>query len=149
MHDASQGFVPGHLLPNIYEEASYQNTQNGLGLQYGKQSGNANSQHNQLPVAPPNTPVAFRPPVPKGLIENIGATVEHLDKYGVKPAIQIPTYIPPATTEIGQLGNQLDTEYGAPPYNVQNQLQQQQLPQTEALPVFYQVSNIININKTV
>lgn len=46
------------------------------------------------------SPVAFRPPVPTGLIESIGATVQHLDEFGVKLPQQTPTYIPPATHEI-------------------------------------------------
>ncbi|XP_075156597.1 uncharacterized protein LOC142229896 isoform X2 [Haematobia irritans] len=97
----------------------------GLGIQYGKQSGNvANFPPHQ--GAPPNKPVAFRPPVPQGLIETIGNTVQHLDQFGVKPNVQAPTYIPPAANEIPQSGpSNLDIEYGVPP----QQQQQQQLPQ--------------------
>ncbi|XP_061397132.1 trithorax group protein osa-like, partial [Musca vetustissima] len=116
----------------------------GLGIQYGKQSGNVG---NFPPPngAPPSKPVAFRPPVPQGLIETIGNTVQHLDQFGVKPNIQIPTYIPPAANEIPQTGpGNLNIEYGAPLQQQQQQLPlaiiEQQLPVQQPAQVFVQQS---------
>ncbi|KAM7348837.1 uncharacterized protein ACRADG_008020 [Cochliomyia hominivorax] len=116
--------------------------QAGLGIQYGKQSGNV-APFPPHGGAPPSKPVAFRPPVPQGLFETIGATVQHLDKFGVKPPVQAPTYIPPAASEIPQTGpGNLNVEYGVP----QRQQQQlphgiieQQLPQQQPAQVFVQI----------
>ncbi|XP_058977433.1 trithorax group protein osa [Musca domestica] len=112
----------------------------GLGIQYGKQSGNVG---NFPPPhgAPPSKPVAFRPPVPQGLIETIGNTVQHLDQFGVKPNIQVPTYIPPAANEIPQTGpGNLNIEYGAPQQQQQLPLAiiEQQLPAQQPAQVFVQ-----------
>ncbi|KAM8718766.1 hypothetical protein ACLKA7_001473 [Drosophila subpalustris] len=88
----------------------------------------------------PNKPVAYRPPVPTGLLESIGATVHHLDQFGVKPPQQPSTYIPPATHEIALSGPPSPPQvvYGAP-LNQQSSSQvivQQQLPQQQSGPAF-------------
>uniref|UniRef100_A0A1I8Q0R4 Trithorax group protein osa n=1 Tax=Stomoxys calcitrans TaxID=35570 RepID=A0A1I8Q0R4_STOCA len=105
----------------------------GLGIQYGKQSGNvANFPPHH--GAPPNKPVAFRPPVPQGLFETIGNTVQHLDQFGVKPSVQAPTYIPPAANEIPQTGpGNVDIEYGPPQQQQQQHHQQQQQQQVQLI----------------
>ncbi|KAL9881698.1 uncharacterized protein LOC119643907 isoform X1 [Glossina fuscipes] len=118
--------------------------QNGLGIQYGKQSGNL---HTFPPPAlpPPNKPVVFRPPVPQGLIETIGATVQHVDKYGVRPPVQVPTYIPPAASEIAQgSGNNIHSEYGVPPppSSQRTDLIEQQLPEHQTPQLFVQVEQL-------
>ncbi|XP_037821464.1 trithorax group protein osa [Lucilia sericata] len=122
----------------------HHHAQAGLGIQYGKQSGNLAN----FPVhggAQPSKPVAFRPPVPQGLFETIGATVQHLDKFGVKPNVQAPTYIPPAANEIPQTGpGNLNIEYGVPPQQQQQQqiphdIIEQQLPQQQPPQVFVQI----------
>uniref|UniRef100_A0A1A9X019 Uncharacterized protein n=1 Tax=Glossina brevipalpis TaxID=37001 RepID=A0A1A9X019_9MUSC len=117
--------------------------QHGLGIQYGKQSGNLHAfPPSALP--PPNTPVTFRPPVPQGLIETIGATVEHVDKYGVRPPVQVPTYIPPAANEIAQgSNNNIHPEYGVPlPSPSHVDLVKQQLPENQTPQLFVQVQQL-------
>ncbi|EDW72121.1 uncharacterized protein Dwil_GK10314 [Drosophila willistoni] len=92
----------------------------------------------------PNKPVAYRPPVPVGLIESIGATVQHLDQFGVKPPQQAPTYIPPAAHEIALSGPPAppvpapQALYQPPPPVSQGPqvILQQQLPQPQPGPAF-------------
>ncbi|TMW43935.1 hypothetical protein DOY81_010985 [Sarcophaga bullata] len=115
----------------------HHHAQSGLGIQYGKQSGNLGS-FSAHGGAQPSKPVAFRPPVPQGLFESIGAT------FGVKPQIQAPTYIPPAANEIPQTGpGNLNIEYGVPQQQQQQQHQvplniiEQQLPQQPLSNLWY------------
>lgn len=44
--------------------------------------------------------MSFRPPVPQGLIESIGHSVEHLDQFGVKPNQHSGVYLPPGSNDI-------------------------------------------------
>lgn len=71
---------------------------NGLGIQHGSVTGNL-KQWPSPHLHPPRQPVAFRPPVPAGLIESIGHSVQHQDSFG----IQLPPqsiYLPPPTGKI-------------------------------------------------
>ncbi|KAG4065958.1 hypothetical protein HA402_006676 [Bradysia odoriphaga] len=68
----------------------------GLAIQHGSVSGNLQ----QWSGAAPTSPVSYRPPVPQGLIESIGQSVQHQDAFGVKPQQQSPVYLPPPTQEI-------------------------------------------------
>ncbi|XP_037932304.1 trithorax group protein osa-like [Teleopsis dalmanni] len=119
------------------------------GIHYGQQSGSVHT----FPAhggAPPSKPVAFRPPVPQGLLESIGATVQHLDQFGVKPAEQPQTYIPPAANEIASSGpGNLSPGYGVPlpaplpqpqPQPHPQIIVEQQLPQPQSAQVFVQVN---------
>ncbi|XP_054730780.1 trithorax group protein osa isoform X1 [Anastrepha obliqua] len=114
------------------------------GLQYGSQSGNVLN----VPThgaSQPSRPVSFRPPVPPGLLESIGATVQHLDQFGVKPPAQPPTYIPPAANEIAEHGpGNLGPNFGPPPpppqLNVPIGVIEQQLPQLQPPQGFAQVN---------
>ncbi|XP_055915031.1 trithorax group protein osa [Eupeodes corollae] len=94
---------------------SFSSQGSNLGILYGTQSGNQRPWLNNA-LAPPSNPVTYRPPVPQGLLESIGATVQHLDQFGVKPLNQPATYIPPPLKEIAEPSSQ----YGPP--------QQQLLP---------------------
>lgn len=54
-------------------------------------------------VNAPRHPIAFRPPVPQGLLESIGQSVQHQDSFGVnhhhhQQSQQV--YLPPPTNEI-------------------------------------------------
>ncbi|XP_031626053.1 proline-rich extensin-like protein EPR1 [Contarinia nasturtii] len=51
-------------------------------------------------VSAPRHPVSFRPPVPQGLLESIGQSVQHQDQFGVKIRPQSNVYLPPPTNEI-------------------------------------------------
>lgn len=51
-------------------------------------------------VNAPRHPVVFRPPVPQGLLESIGQSVQHQDTFGVKLQQQPQVYLPPPTNEI-------------------------------------------------
>ncbi|XP_011181985.1 trithorax group protein osa isoform X2 [Zeugodacus cucurbitae] len=124
--------------------SSSSSTSSQAGLHYGSQSGNVLN----VPThgaSQPSRPVSFRPPVPQGLLESIGATVQHLDQFGVKPPTQPPTYIPPAANEIADngLGGNLGSEYGPPPpapaqVNIPIGVIEQQLPQQQPPQVFTQ-----------
>ncbi|XP_037938001.1 protein pygopus isoform X2 [Teleopsis dalmanni] len=120
------------------------------GIHYGQQSGSVHT----FPAhggAPPSKPVAFRPPVPQGLLESIGATVQHLDQFGVKPAEQPQTYIPPAANEIASSGpGNLSPGYGVPlpaplpqpqPQPHPQIIVEQQLPQPQSAQVFVQAQH--------
>ncbi|XP_034490589.1 trithorax group protein osa isoform X2 [Drosophila innubila] len=105
-----------------------------INIQFDSASGNPQPlpQHG---ASHPNTPVAYRSPVPTGLLESIGATVHHLDLFGVKPQQQPPTYIPPAAHEIALNVPPAPPQvlYGAP-FNQALSPQvivQQQLPQSQ------------------
>lgn len=77
----------------------------GLAIQHGSVSGNLQ----QWSGAAPTSPVSYRPPVPQGLIESIGQSVQHQDTFGVKPQQQSPVYLPPPTQEIPTLPSGLDS----------------------------------------
>ncbi|KAH8418183.1 hypothetical protein KR222_010842, partial [Zaprionus bogoriensis] len=122
------------------QSQSFSNSHSNVNVQYGLPLGNppAFPQHG---AGQPNKPVAYRPPVPVGLLESIGATVQHLDQFGKKPPQQPPTYIPPATHEIALNGppsvrppSQSLTHFAAPP--PPPQILQQQLPQSLPGPLF-------------
>lgn len=68
----------------------------GLAIQHGSVSGNLQ----QYSGAAPTRPVSYRPPVPQGLIESIGQSVQHQDTFGVKIQQQSSIYLPPPTQEI-------------------------------------------------
>lgn len=70
----------------------------GLGISHGSVTGNLK----QWPVnfSPPRQPIAFRAPVPPGLIESIGHSVQHQDTFGIRLPQQSPVYLPPPTGEI-------------------------------------------------
>uniref|UniRef100_A0A034V8L8 Trithorax group protein osa n=1 Tax=Bactrocera dorsalis TaxID=27457 RepID=A0A034V8L8_BACDO len=128
-------FVENHQSSSASSSSSSQ-----AGLHYGSQSGNVLN----VPThgaSQPSRPVSFRPPVPQGLLESIGAAVQHLDQFGVKPPTQSPTYIPPAANEIADNG--IGAEYGPPPpppaqINVPIGVIEQQLPQVQPPQVFTQ-----------
>lgn len=69
-----------------------------LGIRYGSMSGNLKP----WPVqgSPPKQPLSFREPVPQGLIESIGQTVQHWDTFGVKPQQSPNVYLPPPPQQI-------------------------------------------------
>lgn len=68
----------------------------GLAIQHGSVSGNLQ----QYSGSAPTRPVSYRPPVPQGLIESIGQSVQHQDTFGVTLQQQSPVYLPPPTQEI-------------------------------------------------
>ncbi|KAH8420407.1 hypothetical protein KR009_009905 [Drosophila setifemur] len=79
-------------------------SQSNVNIQYGPPPSGNPQPFPQHGAGQPNKPVSYRPPVPAGLLESIGATVQHLDQFGVKPAQQPATYIPPAANEIPLAG---------------------------------------------
>ncbi|XP_016995282.2 uncharacterized protein [Drosophila takahashii] len=124
--------------------SSHSQSQSNVNIQYGPPSGNPQPfpQHG---AGQPNKPVAYRPPVPAGLLESIGATVQHLDQFGVKPQQQPATYIPPAANEIPLTGSSIPSLpvpqalYQPPPPPPQSAPQvilQQQLPAPQPGPNF-------------
>lgn len=62
-----------------------------------------------LPVNynPPRHPVSYRAPVPQGLIESIGHSVQHADTFGVKLQQQSSVYLPPGAGEIPRPQNSI------------------------------------------
>lgn len=76
---------------------SYGAPPSGLGIQHGSITGNLKQWPTNL--NPPRQPVAFRAPVPQGLIESIGHSVQQQDSFGVKLQQQT-VYLPPPTGEI-------------------------------------------------
>ncbi|EDV47100.2 trithorax group protein osa [Drosophila erecta] len=123
---------------------AHSQSQSNVNIQYGPPSGNPQPfpQHG---AGQPNKPVAYRPPVPAGLLESIGATVQHLDQFGVKPQQQPQTYIPPAANEIPVSGSGSGPQplpapqalYQPPPAPSAPQLNlQQQLPAPQPGPAF-------------
>ncbi|TDG38958.1 hypothetical protein AWZ03_014620 [Drosophila navojoa] len=124
--------VPADAFPQSQAQSHPHYNSNIL---YGAHSGNP-----KFDPGLSKSPVAFRPPVPTGLIESIGATVQHLDEFGVKPQQQTPTYIPPATHEI-PLSNAVSASlstYGVPFNRLASSqiILQQQLPQSHQGPSF-------------
>ena len=80
---------------------------------------------------------ASRPPVPQGLIESIGQTVQHQDAFGYKPATS-DIYLPPPTGELPSAPNGLEFLPFQPAVNFhgQNDIQFQQQGQSQSLPRF-------------
>lgn len=70
----------------------------GLAIQHGSVSGNLQQWAGDAPH--PTSPVSYRPPVPQGLIESIGQSVQHQDAFGVRLQQQSSVYLPPPTQEI-------------------------------------------------
>ncbi|KAH8267120.1 hypothetical protein KR018_008334, partial [Drosophila ironensis] len=83
---------------------SHSHSHSNVNIQYGPPPSGNPQPFPQHGAGQPNKPVVYRPPVPAGLLESIGATVQHLDQFGVKPAQQPATYIPPAASEIPLAG---------------------------------------------
>ncbi|XP_053660372.1 uncharacterized protein LOC128709400 [Anopheles marshallii] len=102
----------------------------GLGISHGSVSGNLKP----WPVSgsPPRHPIAYRPPVPQGLIESIGHAVEHQENFGTKPAYSGDVYLPPPTRDVAHSGpssvelNALPSEQPAKPFLTQHQLPEAQ-----------------------
>ncbi|XP_053692854.1 uncharacterized protein LOC128741232 [Sabethes cyaneus] len=97
----------------------------GLGISHGSVSGQLKPWFG--PVAPPRQPIAYRPPVPKGLIESIGHTVEHLDNFGTKPHYSGNVYLPPPTSDVATALpalelNTLPSDHPPKPFLIQHQL---------------------------
>lgn len=133
----AQGPAPhiSALTSSYGQSQTHSQLHSNVNIQYSSQFGNP--QHG---VGSPKSPVFFRPPVPAGLIESIGATVQHLDQFGEKPPQQTPTYIPPAANEIALSGlssssqaiNRAPLKQQPPPQIIV----QQQLPQPQYGPAF-------------
>lgn len=87
------GLIPPSGLYSVPSSGHY----SGLGIQHGTITGNVRN----LPINynPPRQPVSFRAPVPIGLIESIGHSVQHADTFGFRLP-QSPVYLPPGTGEI-------------------------------------------------
>lgn len=79
----------------------------GLAIQHGSISGNLQQWSGASPN--PTRPVSYRAPVPQGLIESIGQSVQHQDNFGVKLQQQSPVYLPPPTQEIPSPPNGLES----------------------------------------
>ncbi|XP_052868459.1 uncharacterized protein LOC128274340 [Anopheles cruzii] len=96
----------------------------GLAISHGSISGNLKP----WPVSgsPPRHPIAYRPPVPQGLIESIGHAVEHEENFGTKPAYSGNVYLPPPTRDVGHAEslelNALPSEQPAKPFLTQHHL---------------------------
>ncbi|XP_062712527.1 uncharacterized protein LOC109411339 [Aedes albopictus] len=88
-------FPPSPVYGVPHRPAPYQH---GLAISHGSISGNLKPWSG--PIAPPRQPIAYRPPVPSGLIESIGHTVEQLDNFGSKPHYSGDVYLPPPTSDI-------------------------------------------------
>lgn len=71
---------------------------NGLGISHGTVTGNLKQW--PLNLSPPRQPIPFRAPVPAGLIESIGHSVQHQDTFGIRLPQQSPVYLPPPAGEI-------------------------------------------------
>lgn len=101
----------------------------GLGISHGSVTGNLK----QWPINfnPPKQPIAFRAPVPPGLIESIGHSVQHQDTFGIKLPQQSPVYLPPPTGEIPP-----------PPHGLES------LPLEQSVPFHSSSSNQVNIPQT-
>lgn len=121
------------------QSQSHAQSHSNVNVQYGPPAGGNPQPFPQHGAGQPNTPVAYRPPVPAGLLESIGATVQHLDQFGVKPPQQPATYIPPAAHEIALSGPPPPppaAHFGGPPPPPPQQIVQQQLPQPQPGPSF-------------
>lgn len=93
----SNGLIPPSGLYGAPQGSNYP----GLGIQHGSVTGNLRNYPNNL-SSPPRQPVSYRAPVPQGLIESIGHSVQHQDTFGVRLQQQSPVYLPPPTGEIPQ-----------------------------------------------
>lgn len=93
-HVPSPGLVPPSGVYGVPPGGSYA----GLAIQHGTVSGNLKPWPNT--GSPPKRPIAFRQPVPQGLIESIGQNVQHQDNFGVKLNQQSSVYLPPPAQEI-------------------------------------------------
>lgn len=63
-------------------------------------SGSSSFKQYPIHVSAPRHPVSFRPPVPAGLLESIGQSVQHQDQFGIKFRPQSNIYLPPPTNEV-------------------------------------------------
>ncbi|XP_062562544.1 uncharacterized protein LOC134226045 [Armigeres subalbatus] len=120
--------------------------QNGLAISYGSISGNLRPWSG--PVSAPRQPIAHRPPVPSGLIESIGHTVEQLDNFGTKPHYSGDVYLPPPTSDIPSAPaaslelHSLPSDHPPKPFLTQHQfpealaqVQQPRIPDLNVLPI--------------
>lgn len=78
-----------------------------MAIQHGSVSGNL--QQWSGAAQNPTRPVEYRAPVPQGLIESIGQSVQHQDTFGVKLQQQSAVYLPPPTQEIPSPPNGLES----------------------------------------
>lgn len=107
----------------------------GLAIQHGSISGNLQQWSSNGAASNPTRPVSYRPPVPQGLIESIGQSVQHQDTFGVKPQQQSPVYLPPPTQEIPSPPNGLESlplEQSSQ-FFIQHQNHNYDLPQAQPL----------------
>ncbi|XP_035919749.1 extensin-like [Anopheles stephensi] len=119
----------------------------GLGISHGSISGNLKP----WPVSgsPPRHPIAYRPPVPQGLIESIGHAVEHQENFGTKPSYSGDVYLPPPTRDVAHSGpsslelNVLPSEQPAQPFLTQHQLPE---PQTYVQEPRYQSHDVVSVS---
>ncbi|XP_049287402.1 uncharacterized protein LOC125765916 [Anopheles funestus] len=119
----------------------------GLGISHGSVSGNLKP----WPVSgsPPRHPIAYRPPVPQGLIESIGHAVEHQENFGTKPSYSGDVYLPPPTRDVAHSGpsslelNALPSEQPAKPFLTQHQLPEAQAYVQEPR---YQSHDIVSVS---
>lgn len=93
-HIPSSGLIPPSGVYGVPPGGSYA----GLAIQHGSVSGNL--KHWPSAGSAPTRPIQFRPPVPQGLIESIGQSVQHQDSFGIKLQQQSSIYLPPPTNEI-------------------------------------------------
>ena len=132
----AQGLIPPSGVYGVPPGGSYA----GLAIQHGSVSGNLKPWPQQ--GSAPTRPIQFRPPVPQGLIESIGQSVQHLDTFGVRPqGHQTNVYIPPPANEIPPPPRGLESLplQGVQSFNVQQQnipqalplVQEQQQPQQQ------------------
>ncbi|KAH8301562.1 hypothetical protein KR059_005785, partial [Drosophila kikkawai] len=130
------------LTSSSHGSHSHSQSQSNVNIQYGPPPSGNPQPFPQHGAGQPNKPVAYRPPVPVGLLESIGATVQHLDQFGVKPPQQPATYIPPAANEIALPGSPpaLPAPQALyqppPPPQAQQVILQQQLPAPQPGPAF-------------
>lgn len=82
-----------------------------------------------LPQVQPQQPLAFRPPVPSGLIENLGSSIEHSENFGGNQQPQLNTYVSPHINEYPQQVVVQVSEHNF--NNQQQQIQHQQHYQSE------------------
>lgn len=109
--------VPAPSHSYAVPSSTYGAPSSGLGIHYGSVTGNL-KQWPSSRLNPPRQPVAFRPPVPAGLIESIGSSVQQQDTFGIHLQQQ-SVYLPPPTGEIPPPPHGLETLPLAPasPFN--------------------------------
>lgn len=66
-------------------------------------------------ISPQRQPIAYRAPVPSGLIESIGHSVQQQDVFGIRSNQQQQVYLPPPSSEIPPPPHGLETLPLAPP----------------------------------